>query len=42
MIYDHDHKFSANSGVEKKEYTTSGVKIGKNTIYQETQKTSIE
>lgn len=31
MIYDHDHKFNANSGVEKKEYTTSGVKIGKNT-----------
>lgn len=30
MVYDHDHKFSAESGVAKKEYKTTPVRIGKN------------
>ena len=29
LIYDHDHIFDAQSGVRKKEYVTSPVKIGK-------------
>lgn len=31
MIYDHDHKFSAENGVVGNEYKTAPVKIGKNT-----------
>ena len=31
MIYDHDHKFSAETGVVGTEYKTAPVKIGKNT-----------
>ena len=30
FIYDHDHVFSADTGVERKKYKTSPVKIGKN------------
>lgn len=30
LVYDHDHKFSAETGVVGKEYKTAPVKIGKN------------
>lgn len=30
LIYDHDHQFSAESGVVEKEYKTAPIKIGKN------------
>lgn len=31
LVYDHDHKFDAQSGVSEKEYHTAPVKIGKKT-----------